>query len=55
MGYETNVEEVAAQNGDLWHRVQIGPFQSRSVVANARSKLISNGIEALLLKRKSDS
>ena len=55
MGYETHVEEIAAQNGDLWHRVQIGPFQSRSVVANARSKLISNGIEALLLKRKSDN
>lgn len=55
MGYETNVEEISAQNGDLWHRVQIGPFQSRSVVANARSKLISNGIEALLLKRKSDT
>ncbi len=55
MGYETNVEEIAAQNGDLWHRVQIGPFRSRSVVASARSKLISNGIEALLLKRKSEN
>ena len=54
LGYEPRVEEVNVNNSDLWHRVQVGPFQSRSALAKARSTLISNGIDTLLLKRKAD-
>jgi len=52
MGYETKVEAVSSKGGDLWHRVQIGPFQSRSALAQARSRLINKGIDTLLLRRK---
>lgn len=52
MGFDTHVEAVTVNNSDVWHRVQVGPFNSRSVLAKARGTLISNGIEAMLLKRK---
>lgn len=55
MGYETKVEAVKSKNGEIWHRVQVGPFQSRSKLAKARSTLIGKGIDTLLLKRKADS
>jgi len=55
MGYDTNVDAVSSKGGDLWHRVQIGPFQSRSALAKARSRLINKGIDTLLLRRKAES
>ena len=54
MGFEPKVEAVRSKNGDLWHRVQIGPFSSRSKLAKARGTLISKGIDTLLLKRKAE-
>lgn len=53
MGLEPNVEEVSA-NGDVWHRVQVGPFKDRSQLSKARSTLIDQGIDTLLLKRKAE-
>lgn len=52
MGLDATVEEVTVKNGELWHRVQVGPFTSRSKLSKARSTLISEGIDTLLLKRK---
>jgi cell division protein FtsN len=52
MGFDAHLEAVNVNNNDVWHRVQVGPFTSRSVLAKARGTLISNGIEAMLLKRK---
>lgn len=52
MGFETTIEGVTVDGGDRWHRVQVGPFMDRSSLAKARGTLISNGIDALLLKRK---
>lgn len=44
--------EVAnIRNGEKWHRVIVGPYISHSKLASARSKLISNKFEALVLKR----
>lgn len=51
LGLEAKIEAVQA-NGDTWHRVYVGPFTSRSKLSKARSTLISEGIETLLLKRK---
>ncbi|HCS28949.1 MAG TPA: SPOR domain-containing protein [Spongiibacteraceae bacterium] len=51
LGLEAKIEAVEA-NGDTWHRVYVGPFTSRSKLSKARSTLISEGIETLLLKRK---
>ena len=52
MNLETQVEKVTVRNGQVWHRVLVGPYQSRSKVAKARSVLVSNNINPLLLKRK---
>lgn len=53
MGLDAKVEAITNKN-DTWHRVQVGPFTDRSQLSKARSSLISNGIETLLLKRKAD-
>jgi cell division protein FtsN len=55
MGLEARMEQVSAASGDIWHRVQVGPFSDRSKLSKARSMLISEGIDTLLLKRKADS
>jgi cell division protein FtsN len=46
-----NVESVRA-NGDIWYRVQAGPFTSRDQLSKARDQLSAAGIESLLLKQK---
>ena len=55
LGLEAKVESVSGKGNGTWHRVQVGPFISRSKLSKARSTLISNNIETLLLKRKVDS
>lgn len=40
------------KNGRKWHRVMVGPFTSRSKMARARSMLIDDGIDTMLIKRK---
>ena len=54
MGLDARVEAVTSANGDVWHRVQVGPFEDRSKLAKARSTLIDKGIDTLLLKRKAE-
>lgn len=54
MGLEARVDEVSVSGGELWHRVQVGPFYDRSKLSKARSTLISEGIDTLLLKRKAE-
>lgn len=49
----TNVEiEKSPLNGKTVYRVKAGPFLSRSKLANTRSKLLNEGIETLIIKRK---
>ena len=48
-------ERAKVRNGGVWHRVLVGPFTSRSKLAKARSTLLSNNHEALVLKRKPQS
>jgi cell division protein FtsN len=55
MGLDAKVEAISSANGDLWHRVQVGPFTDRSQLAKARNSLIDKGIDTLLLKRKAES
>jgi cell division protein FtsN len=52
LGLDVRVDPVKGRGGDTWHRVQVGPFTSRSKLSKARSTLIHEGIETLLLKRK---
>ena len=45
-------ECVKSKNGDIWHRVLVGPFTDTSKMASARAKLAENNIDSLKLKRK---
>jgi cell division protein FtsN len=54
MGLDAKVEEVTVKSGERWHRVQVGPFDSRSKLSKARNTLINEGIDTLLLKRKAN-
>jgi cell division protein FtsN len=55
MGLDVNMEAVTSSSGETWHRVQVGPFTSRSKMSKARSTLINKGIDTLLLKQKIDN
>ena len=50
LGLNALVEETKGDNG-RWFRVYIGPFESRSKLAKARSLTAQQGIDTLLLKR----
>jgi len=50
----TQIEDKNADNGGRWHRVIVGPFQSRSKMAKARSTLASKQLSPLLIKRNID-
>lgn len=36
-------------NGEIWHRVIVGPYDNRSTMSSVKTTLLENGIEALLL------
>ena len=50
LGYSSQVA-VANRNGTQWHRVQIGPLDSRSKMAAVRGQLLENGYDTLVIKR----
>jgi hypothetical protein len=50
LGLEPKIEETNGSNGH-WFRVYVGPFQSRSLLAKARSLTAAQNIDTLLLKR----
>ena len=51
LGLDATISETHGSNGK-WYRVQVGPFESRSKLAKARSVLANKGIDTLLMKRK---
>ncbi|GAA6151777.1 SPOR domain-containing protein [Pseudoteredinibacter isoporae] len=51
-GFDSQVEKVKVRNGSIWHRVLVGPYASKSKLANTRGKLISKGIETLVIERE---
>ncbi|MEE4278651.1 MAG: SPOR domain-containing protein [Halieaceae bacterium] len=51
LGLEPRVEETHGQTG-RWYRVIIGPFESRSAMARARSLTAQQDIDTLLMQRK---
>ncbi len=50
LNLDTEIETVK-NNAKTWHRVVVGPFNSRSKMAKARSTLASMELHALLLTR----
>jgi cell division protein FtsN len=53
LGLEPRVEETSGSNG-RWFRVLLGPFESRSRMAAARSLTAQQNIDTLLVKRSSN-
>jgi cell division protein FtsN len=50
LGLESSIEQMNTDTGS-WHRVYIGPFDSRSTMAKARALTAQSDIDTLLLKR----
>lgn len=55
LNLDATVQDAKVRNGETWYRVLAGPYQSRSRMSKARSTLISNKYEALVLKRNIDN
>ena len=51
LGLEPRVEETRGETG-RWYRVILGPFESRSAMARARSLTAQQDIDTLLMQRK---
>jgi len=51
LGLEANVEPSDSDNG-RWYRVYLGPFESRSEMARARSLTAQADMDTLLLRRE---
>ena len=49
---DARTETVTVRNGEQWTRVLVGPFKDRSSLAKARSTLLSNRHEALMMEVK---
>lgn len=52
LNLDARTEDVTIRDGELWHRVVVGPFDNQSRLAKARSTLVSNRYNALVLKRQ---
>jgi len=51
LGLDPRVEETQGETG-RWYRVILGPFESRSAMARARSRTAQQDIDTLLMQRK---
>jgi cell division protein FtsN len=51
MNMEAEIRAVS-QEGDTWHRVVAGPFESRTLVARARDLLVREGIHPIMLRQE---
>lgn len=52
MGLDAKMHKVSLGDGEIWHRVQIGPYTSVSRLNQAQAKLTASNIETLTLKLK---
>ena len=51
LNLDAHIEKVEIRKGELWHRVVVGPFDTQSALTSARSQLVNNQYNALVLKR----
>lgn len=52
LNLSARAETVKKRNGEVWHRVLVGPFTNHSKMQKVRSTLVSNNLEAFLFTRK---
>ena len=49
-GLRADVSEVSLDSGDIWYRVQVGPYQSRSAMNSTVDRLVAINIKPLVRK-----
>ncbi|MFK7160624.1 SPOR domain-containing protein [Marinospirillum sp. MEB164] len=55
LGFEQiQIQAVETATGGVWHRVQIGPWQDRRLMARAQDQLARAGIEFMLLRLRDE-
>lgn len=52
LNFTARIEQSKSKEGQIWHRVIVGPFANRSQLAKARDTLLSNKYSAMLIQRK---
>jgi cell division protein FtsN len=55
LNLDAYTEDTSIRGGEVWQRVLVGPFDSRSKMAKAQSVLVSNNIRPLVLTREKKS
>ena len=51
LNLDASIEKVEIRKGEIWHRVVVGPFNTQNELTTARSQLVKNEYNALVLKR----
>ncbi|MFA5679107.1 MAG: SPOR domain-containing protein [Pseudomonas sp.] len=52
MGLEARLENAKLANGEVWHRVQVGPFADQTRLTQAEQTLSGNGFSNLLRQQR---
>ncbi|GAB1265753.1 hypothetical protein NBRC116493_01770 [Aurantivibrio infirmus] len=52
LNLEVKTETVKVRNAEIWHRVLVGPFNSRNTMEKARTTLASQDITSLLTQTR---
>lgn len=51
---QIQINEIETGSGDVWSRVQIGPYQDRRILARAQNDLAKAGLDFMLLKLRDE-
>lgn len=51
LNLDAHIEKVEIRKGEIWHRVVVGPFATQAALTTARTQLVNNQYNALVLKR----
>jgi cell division protein FtsN len=49
-GIETQIQTATLPDGQVWHRVRVGPFSNQDELRKSRAALKENKLEANLIK-----
>ncbi|MGH1449033.1 MAG: SPOR domain-containing protein [Pseudomonadaceae bacterium] len=52
LGLDVRLEDARLDSGDVWYRVQVGPFTDRNALDQAQQVLTGNGFDNLLLQQR---
>ena len=53
LGLDVHLESAKLNDGQTWHRVQVGPFNNKDSLDQAQSTLSGNGFQNLLPQQRS--